>query len=102
MSESPCGRDESECLDVIWPHDIEMPVVQRGNFSESQALRDRDHSGIDDAEREIDVGLDKPGHASSHVTETVYRLQLRPVLQEGAEMMDRLFGAVSSGLAEQR
>jgi len=40
------------------------------------------------------------GHASSHVTETVYRQELRPVLQEGAEVMDRLFGTVSSGLAE--
>ena len=30
------------------------------------------------------------GHASSHVTETVYRQELRPVLQEGAEVMDRL------------
>ena len=39
-------------------------------------------------------------HASSHVTETVYRQELRPVLQEGAEVMDRLFGGVSSGLAE--
>ncbi|HME65342.1 MAG TPA: hypothetical protein VKG61_10660 [Streptosporangiaceae bacterium] len=42
------------------------------------------------------------GHASSHVTETVYRQELRPVLQEGAEVMDRLFGTVSSGLAEKR
>ena len=40
------------------------------------------------------------GHASSHVTETVYRQELRPVLQEGAEVMDRLFGGVSVGLAE--
>ncbi len=38
-------------------------MVQRGDFSEPQALRDRDHGGIDDAEREIDLGLDKPGHA---------------------------------------
>jgi integrase len=28
------------------------------------------------------------GHASSHVTETVHRQELRPVLQEGAEVMD--------------
>jgi integrase len=40
------------------------------------------------------------GHASSHVTEAVYRQELRPVLQEGAEVMDRLFGGVSSVLAE--
>jgi integrase len=35
------------------------------------------------------------GHASSHVTETVYRQELRPVLQEGAEVMDRLFRGVN-------
>ena len=40
------------------------------------------------------------GHASSHVTETVYRQELRPVLQDGAEVMDRLFGKVNSDLAE--
>ena len=33
------------------------------------------------------------GHASSKVTETVYRHQLRPVMTTGAEMMDALLGA---------
>jgi hypothetical protein len=40
------------------------------------------------------------GHASSHVTETVCRQELRPVLQEGAEVIDRLFGGVYNVLAE--
>ena len=40
------------------------------------------------------------GHAGSHVTETAYRQELRLVLQEGAEVMDRLFGKVNSDLAE--
>jgi hypothetical protein len=40
------------------------------------------------------------GHASSHITETVYRQELRPVLQDGAEVMDRLFGGVNNVLAE--
>ena len=31
------------------------------------------------------------GHSSTTVTETVYRKQIRPVLLEGAEVMDRLF-----------
>ncbi|MBF8194697.1 site-specific integrase, partial [Nonomuraea sp. K274] len=31
------------------------------------------------------------GHANTVVTETVYRFQLRPVLLEGAEAMDRIF-----------
>jgi integrase len=42
------------------------------------------------------------GHTSSHVTETVHRQELRPVLQEGAEVMDRLFGSVSGDQVEQR
>jgi integrase len=37
------------------------------------------------------------GHTSSHVTETVYRQELRPVLQDGAEVMDRLFRNLKSG-----
>ncbi|MEU9891688.1 tyrosine-type recombinase/integrase [Sphaerisporangium sp. NPDC051011] len=32
------------------------------------------------------------GHSNTMVTETVYRKQLRPVLVEGAEAMDRIFG----------
>ncbi|GAA0970883.1 site-specific integrase [Acrocarpospora macrocephala] len=32
------------------------------------------------------------GHANTVVTETVYRLQIRPVMQEGAMAMDDLFG----------
>jgi len=35
------------------------------------------------------------GHASSKVTETVYRHQLRPVITTGAEKMDALLGAAS-------
>ena len=33
------------------------------------------------------------GHRSTTVTEAVYRKQLRPVLTEGAEAMDRIFQA---------
>ena len=38
------------------------------------------------------------GHSGTHVTETVYRHQIRPVLEDGAMAMDRLFPARSSGL----
>jgi hypothetical protein len=31
------------------------------------------------------------GHTSTAVTETVYRQQIRPVIVEGAEAMDRIF-----------
>jgi hypothetical protein len=40
------------------------------------------------------------GHASSHVTETVYRQELRPVLQEGVEVMDRIFRSVNGELPD--
>lgn len=32
------------------------------------------------------------GHSGTTVTELVYRHQLRPVIQTGATVMDRLFG----------
>jgi integrase len=32
------------------------------------------------------------GHSSTTVTEQVYRHQIRPVIQDGATAMDRLFG----------
>jgi integrase len=32
------------------------------------------------------------GHKSTNVTESVYRKQIRPVLQHGADAMDRIFG----------
>jgi integrase len=32
------------------------------------------------------------GHSSTTVTETVYRHQLQPVIQSGAEAMDKIFG----------
>lgn len=34
------------------------------------------------------------GHASTAVTETVYRQQIRPVIIEGAELMDRIFSGL--------
>jgi hypothetical protein len=42
----------------------------------------------------------RAGFLSRHVTETVYRQELRPVLQGGAEVMDRLFGSVNGDPAE--
>jgi hypothetical protein len=38
------------------------------------------------------------GHASSRVTELVYRKELRPVLTRGASAMDALFPHSSQGL----
>jgi uncharacterized 2Fe-2S/4Fe-4S cluster protein (DUF4445 family) len=33
------------------------------------------------------------GHSGTTVTEAVYRKQIRPVISEGAEVMDRIFAA---------
>ena len=35
------------------------------------------------------------GHSGTTVTETVYRKQIRPVITDGAETMDRLFPNVT-------
>ena len=80
-------------------------VCKRAGLGRDWAPRDLRHTFVsllsDDG-----IAIEKiarlAGHASSHVTETVYRQELRPVLQEGGEVMDRLFGTVSSGLAEKR
>jgi integrase len=37
------------------------------------------------------------GHRSTAVTELVYRQQIRPVLQSGAVVMDRIFGEQPDG-----
>ena len=37
------------------------------------------------------------GHSGTNVTELVYRHQIRPVIQTGATIMDRLFGQANSG-----
>ncbi|MCP9971416.1 hypothetical protein LUX57_45125 [Actinomadura madurae] len=36
------------------------------------------------------------GHSSTRVTETVYRHELRPVLEDGAMEMDRIFPGMIS------
>jgi site-specific recombinase XerD len=80
-------------------------VCQRAGLGRDWAPRDLRHtfvSLLSDDGMAIEKIARLAGHASSHVTETVYRQELRPVLQEGAEVMDRLFGTVSSGLAEKR
>jgi integrase len=40
------------------------------------------------------------GHKSTVVTELVYRKQIRPVMQSGAEAMDRIFGSGARSDAE--
>ncbi|WP_084265604.1 tyrosine-type recombinase/integrase [Actinomadura macra] len=37
------------------------------------------------------------GHSGTAVTETVYRLQIRPVIEDGATSMDRIFPGAGQG-----
>jgi integrase len=39
----------------------------------------------------VEVIADLVGHSGTSVTERVYRMQLRPVITEGAEIMDAIF-----------
>ncbi|MFF0197988.1 tyrosine recombinase XerC [Streptomyces anulatus] len=41
------------------------------------------------------------GHSGTDITEKVYRKQLRPVISEGAEAMDEIFGAALKTVEEQ-
>jgi hypothetical protein len=78
-------------------------VCERAGIGRDWAPRDLRHtfvSLLSDDGMAIEKIARLAGHASSHVTETVYRQELRPVLQEGAEVMDRLFGGVNKVLAE--
>ena len=80
-------------------------VCERAGLGRDWAPRDLRHtfvSLLSDDGMAIEKIARLVGHASSHITETVYRQELRPVLQDGAEVMDRLFGTVSVGLAEKR
>jgi integrase len=80
-------------------------VCERAGLGRDWAPRDLRHtfvSLLSDDGMAIEKIARLVGHASSHVTETVYRQELRPVLQEGAEVMDRLFGSVNSDPAKER
>ena len=76
-------------------------VCERAGLGRDWAPRDLRHtfvSLLSDDDMAIEKIARLAGHASSHVTETVYRQELRPVLQEGAEVMDPLFGGVNNVL----
>ena len=74
-------------------------VCERAGFGRDWAPRDLRHTFVsllsDDG-----MAIEKIARLAGHVTETVYRQELRPVPQEGAEVMDRLFGSVNGDPAE--
>ncbi len=46
---------------------------------------------LSDAKVPVEVIARLIGHRSTTVTETVYRRQLRPVIEGGADVMNRIF-----------
>jgi integrase len=78
-------------------------ICERAGLGREWAPRDLRHtfvSLLSDDGMAIEKIARLVGHASSHVTETVYRQELRPVLQEGAEVMDRIFRSVSGEIPD--
>ncbi len=78
-------------------------VCERAGLGRDWAPRDLRHtfvSLLSDDGMAIEKIARLVGHASSHVTETVYRQELRPVLQEGAEVMDRIFRSVNGEIPD--
>ena len=52
---------------------------------------------LSDAKVSIEVISRLVGHSDTTITERVYRHQLRPVLEEGADTMDTLFPSSDAG-----
>jgi hypothetical protein len=46
---------------------------------------------LDQAEEVLAADDSTPMHADTTTTETVYRFQIRPVIQDGATVMDQIF-----------
>lgn len=49
---------------MTWLDDAEMPVVQGSNLGDAEPFSDRDHGGVHDPRRHVDVLGNQPGHAS--------------------------------------
>jgi site-specific recombinase XerD len=76
--------------------DFRKVVEAAGLPGEEWAPRELRHSFVSllsDAKVPIESISRLVGHRSTTVTETVYRKQLRPVIEGGAEVMDRIFPA---------
>jgi len=67
------------------------PVWRRGEWTPRE-LRHSFVSLLSDDGMPIEHIARLVGHTSTAVTETVYRQQIRPVIVQGAEAMDRIFG----------
>jgi integrase len=69
-------------------------ITKRANLGEDWTPRELRHSFVSimsDNGVSIETIADLVGHASTAVTETVYRHQLKPVITRGAETMNTIF-----------
>jgi site-specific recombinase XerD len=76
--------------------DFRKVVDSAGLVGREWAPRELRHSFVSllsDAKVPVENISRLVGHRSTMVTETVYRKQLRPVIEGGAEVMDRIFPA---------
>ena len=76
--------------------DFRKAVDAAGLVGKEWAPRELRHSFVSllsDARVPIESISRLVGHRSTTVTETIYRKQLRPVIEGGAEVMDRIFPA---------
>jgi site-specific recombinase XerD len=70
-------------------------VAERAGLTESWTPRELRHSFVSLMSANgvsIEAISRLVGHAGTTVTEAVYRMELRPVLTDGGDVMDRLFG----------
>jgi site-specific recombinase XerD len=106
----PCGHDnrtECDCLVFVSgagtpldAHNVRRSfrkvVATAGLAAKEWTPREMRHSFVSllsDDGMPIEQIARLVGHTSTAVTETVYRQQIRPVIVEGAEAMDRIFEA---------
>jgi integrase len=68
-----------------------VPGIDPGDWTPRE-LRHSFVSVLSDAGMHVEDIAQLVGHSGTTVTELVYRHQLKPVIQTGATVMDRLFG----------
>jgi integrase len=73
------------------------PVLTRPAEWTPRELRHSFKSLLSDKGTPLDEIVRLAGHSSTAVTELVCRQQIRPVLQSGAVVMDRIFGEQPDG-----
>jgi integrase len=100
MSECPCLVFATRTSRPLEAHnvrrDFRKVVDKAGLIGTEWAPRELRHSFVSllsDANVPVENISRLVGHRSTMVTETVYRKQLRPVIEGGAEAMDRIFPA---------